>query len=682
MVSIKAQFKSKRLFLGYKQASKTHQCPEPAKTAFMVVAIFLVNTNLSQHHTPPSLERHTRSSYRADIDGLRALAVLLVVLFHAFPQVLPGGFIGVDVFFVISGFLITSILLASLDEQRFSFLDFYARRIRRIFPALILVLAFALLVGWFTFFPDEYRLLGGHTLASASFLQNFNLLSEIGYFDEAADTKPFLHLWSLAIEEQFYLIWPLLLWITYKVKANPMWCIALVGLSSFGLCLYFTSIDPTFAFFSPLTRFWELLIGAALAYYAPYYAPAISARSFTQYGGVLGLLLIGAGLAYLSPASLFPGYLALLPTIGAALIIAAPKHSPINRIIFSNRFMVALGKISYPLYLWHWVLLSLIRITESGEIAPLIRWFAIGVSLILAILTYHLLEKPIQAPRYAKAKTFALILCMLIIAGIGHNIYQRDGLAFRSNAFAKYESTFKDPLLGDQSTLQEGVIKGFTCNSFGPGCEPLNKGKSQLLLWGDSHASMLYEGLKKSLPTNWHLLLISSPGCKPILLTRLQDNPSNCNISNAFATEQLQKFPPHTVLLAQRDEWDPSVSNALYEQLITMGVQKVLYLGKTPEWNAKLPKVIARQSWHHIPKYSQAGLNLKALQLNTIAKQQFESTPQKQYIDLIDFLCNADGCLVYLGDDLQSGISSYDTNHLSPKAAEMVAKQLLIPYIK
>lgn len=618
------------------------------------------------------------SGYRPDIDGLRAVAVILVVLFHTFPQALPGGFIGVDVFFVISGFLITNILLVSLDEQRFSFLDFYARRIRRIFPSLILVLAFALILGWFTFFPDEYRLLGGHTLASASFLQNFNLLSEIGYFDEAADTKPFLHLWSLAIEEQFYLIWPLLLWITYKLKANPMWCIALVGFSSFGLCLYFTSNDPTFAFFSPLTRFWELLVGATLAYYAP----AIQDRQSAGLYSILGVILIASGAWCLQASSPFPGYLALLPTIGGALIIAAPKHSLINRVVFSNRVMVALGKISYPLYLWHWVLLSFIRITESGEVAPLVRWLAIGTSLILAILTYHLLEKPVQAPSYAKPKTIALIIGMLILAGIGYNIYKRDGLAFRSNTFAQYETTFKDPMLGDQSTLQEGVIKGFTCDHYGPSCKPLDKGQSQLLLWGDSHASMLYAGLKKFLPSSWHLLLISSPGCKPILVTQLQDNPSDCNKINAFATEQLQKFPPHTVLLAQRDEWDPSTSNTLYEQLIAMGVQKVLYLGKTPEWNAKLPKVVARQSWHHIPRYSQAGLNLKALQFNTIAKQQFISSPQKQYIDLIDFLCNADGCLVYLGDDLQSGISSYDTNHLSPQVAEMVAKQLLIPYIQ
>jgi len=509
------------------------------------------------------------------------------------------------------------------------------------------------------------------------------LCARVAYFDGPSICKPMFRLWSLWVRGECDRRWPLLLCRNYTLNVNPIWCLALVGLVSFGLCLYFTITDPTWAFFSPITRFWELLMGGALAYYAPAITKR-QARSQNNFSwlSAMGLFLIIGGAGSLNASFAFPGYFALLPTVGAALIIASSAPSPINRALFSTRAMVALGKISYPLYLWHWVLLSFIRITESGEVSSLIRWLAIGASLILATLTYHLLEKPIQAPRYAKAKTSALILGMLIMAGLGHNIYQRDGLAFRSNTFAKYESTFKDPLLGDQSTLQNGIIKGFTCDHYGPSCEPLDKGQSQLLLWGDSHASMLYEGLKKSLPAGWHLLLISSPGCKPALVTQLQDNPSNCNIINAFATEQLQKFPLQTVLLAQRDEWQTSAADLLYEQLIAMGIKKVLYLGKTPEWNAKLHKIVARQSWPHIPQYSQAGLNLKALQLNSIAKQQFQSTPQKQYIDLIDFLCNTDGCLVYFGDDLKTGISSYDTNHLSPQAAEIVAKQLLIPYLQ
>jgi peptidoglycan/LPS O-acetylase OafA/YrhL len=205
--------------------------------------------------------------YRPDIDGLRALAVILVVSFHAFPEWVPGGFIGVDIFFVISGFLISSILLEDLDRSTFSFLDFYSRRILRIFPALILVLSCALLLGWFTLFADEFSLLGKHVYASATFFQNFNLLSEVGYFDEAADTKPLLHLWSLGIEEQFYLIWPFLLWLGYKLKIRPISLIVLLGISSFVINIVFTFNDPGLAFFSPITRFWELLVGASLAYW-------------------------------------------------------------------------------------------------------------------------------------------------------------------------------------------------------------------------------------------------------------------------------------------------------------------------------------------------------------------------------------------------------------------------------
>ena len=188
--------------------------------------------------------------YRPDIDGLRALAVILVVAYHAFPEWVPGGFIGVDIFFVISGFLISSILLEALYTNTFSFLDFYSRRILRLFPSLLLVLSCALLLGWFTLFADEFSLLGKHVYASATFFQNFNLLSEVGYFDEAGITKPLLHLWSLGIEEQFYLIWPFLLWLGYKLKFKLITLIVILGISSFALNIVITFNDPRFAFFS------------------------------------------------------------------------------------------------------------------------------------------------------------------------------------------------------------------------------------------------------------------------------------------------------------------------------------------------------------------------------------------------------------------------------------------------
>lgn len=249
--------------------------------------------------------------YRPDIDGLRALAVILVVAFHAFPEWIPGGFIGVDIFFVISGFLISSILIEGLESNTFSFFNFYSRRILRIFPALLLVLSCALLLGWFNLFADEFSLLGKHIYASTLFFQNFNLLSEVGYFDEAVITKPLLNLWSLGIEEQFYLIWPFLLWLGYKLNIRPITLIVLLGISSFVLSIVMTFNDPRLAFFSPITRFWELLVGASLAYWK-----SLNPNLSLRYPSIFGLGLILVGIFVISDISRFPGFLAALPVMG------------------------------------------------------------------------------------------------------------------------------------------------------------------------------------------------------------------------------------------------------------------------------------------------------------------------------------------------------------------------------
>ena len=211
-------------------------------------------------------EHLTHPQYRADIDGLRAIAVLSVVGFHAFPSWIQGGFIGVDVFFVISGFLISTIIIGNLEKNSFSFIEFYSRRVKRIFPALLLVLIACFVFGWFALFADEYKQLGKHVAGGAGFVLNFLLQNESGYFNNAAETKPLLHLWSLGVEEQFYIIWPLLMWFAWKQHLNMMKIAIAIGGISFVLNIYEVHNDIVAAFFSPQTRFWELMAGSVLAY--------------------------------------------------------------------------------------------------------------------------------------------------------------------------------------------------------------------------------------------------------------------------------------------------------------------------------------------------------------------------------------------------------------------------------
>jgi peptidoglycan/LPS O-acetylase OafA/YrhL len=339
--------------------------------------------------------------YRPEIDGMRAVAVLAVVAFHAFPGKFPGGFIGVDIFFVLSGYLISSIILNDLSSGTFSLADFYSRRIRRIFPALSVVLAFCLAVGWAFLMPDEWRSLTRHVLGGAGFLSNIVLAREAGYFDAAGRTKPLLHLWSLGIEEQFYILWPLTLAFLWRRTSRLLLAILLIVAFSFALNVTFVHRYPTATFYYPLTRIWELLAGAALARITFVYGPV--RRRFTgELLGATGALMVLAALALLNPMKPFPGWWALLPVLGTALAVRAGPESWLNRRLLASRPAVFVGLISYPLYLWHWPLLAYLvllnRFTfhfSSGQLVKG-RVAAVMIAFVLAWATRQFWEKPMR----------------------------------------------------------------------------------------------------------------------------------------------------------------------------------------------------------------------------------------------------------------------------------------------
>ena len=306
-------------------------------------------------------------TYRSDIDGLRAFAVIAVVIYHAFPSLLPGGFIGVDVFFVISGFLISSIIFSELDAQSFKFSNFYARRIKRIFPALIVVLLASFIVGWFLLFENELKQLGDHVSRAALFLSNFILWYETGYFDNAAETKPLLHLWSLGIEEQFYIVWPLMAWLLWRLKDKKMIVIAMLIAVSFTWNIWQAERDLTHDFYSPLTRFWELLAGALVAASINLLKLNTSWQSNANHCATLGATLLLFGVLYINASMKFPGVWACVPVVGATLLISAHTSAWVNRTVLSNPLLVWIGAISYPLYLWHWPILSVARTAAIGR---------------------------------------------------------------------------------------------------------------------------------------------------------------------------------------------------------------------------------------------------------------------------------------------------------------------------
>jgi peptidoglycan/LPS O-acetylase OafA/YrhL len=352
-------------------------------------------------------------AYRRDIDGLRAVAVLSVVAFHAAPGRLPGGFVGVDVFFVISGFLISGIIMSQLGAGRFSFADFYARRILRIFPPLLAVLLCLLVTGTLFFTNDEFRSLGKHVAAGAGFVSNLTLWGESGYFDVAADFKPLLHLWSLGIEEQFYLAWPLLLYLCWRRGGSFGLLTAAIAIPCFLFGVYLVTGHPVAAFYSPLTRFWELLAGCGAA--------LLAGRNFDprlrNLASVAGVAMLIAALMFIDRHKAFPGLWALLPTMGAVLIIAAGPSAKCNAWVLGNPLMVGIGLISYALYLWHWPLLAFPRILNGAEVPQWLRAASVGLALVLSVLSYRFLERPIRASA-ERGKTALILLVLMFAVGL------------------------------------------------------------------------------------------------------------------------------------------------------------------------------------------------------------------------------------------------------------------------
>lgn len=469
----------------------------------------------------PPYPEATKHSYRPDIDGLRAVAVLAVVAFHFFPEWVRGGFIGVDIFFVISGFLISSIIYRELEHHTFSFIDFYSRRVRRIFPALILVLLSCLVLGWYILLADEYKQLGQHVFAGSGFASNLMLWSESGYFDNASETKPLLHLWSLGIEEQFYLIWPLLLWVLYKKKNNFFLIIILIALASFVANIYLVGKNPVADFYSPVTRFWELMIGSIVAYiffYKPKYLMrrekwiSVDMGLLHEVFSCFGLALLAGALFLLSKESAFPGWWALLPALGAAFILLGGRATWVNSRIFSNPFLVWVGLISFPLYLWHWALLSMARIVE-GEV-PTVSWrLAIAaLSIALAWLTFQLIEKPLRFGGYAKVKTIALIVLMVIIGSLGYYVFARDGVGRR---LALPDSTQKLLIRAPEPENDNQRCKNrFPELAKFHYCGITNNSAPTVALIGDSHAYHYYDSFSRVLESN-SLIHVKQSSCLP-----------------------------------------------------------------------------------------------------------------------------------------------------------------------
>jgi peptidoglycan/LPS O-acetylase OafA/YrhL len=654
-----------------------------------------VNEPVRSDNTPQ------RTEYRPDIDGLRALAVLSVIGFHAFPRVVWGGFVGVDIFFVVSGFLISSIIYNALRRDAFSYLEFYVRRIQRIFPALLTVLAACLVAGWFLLLPDEYQQLGRQIAAGAGFASNLLLWSQAGYFDTEAAIKPLLHLWSLGIEEQFYLLWPLLLALLYQRTRHLPLIVSGLLVASFACNVAFVHSHPSATFYLPMARFWELLSGALLAYLmifgrdsaagaaggtASAAAAGQGGRRWQEIWAWSGLVLIAAAVLLIDRERAFPGGWALLPTLGTLLIIVAPE-AWLNRVVLSNRVLVFIGLISYPLYLWHWVLLSILRMRlyEDGAEAPRSqRIAAVALSFMLAWLTYALIEKPIRFGTRTALKPILLLALMGVVGLLGLAVDSSDGAAARYPAairpLAAYqydkERAYYSNLLTVRSCFIDAAELKFA--DIGAQCIDKRDGQKKLLvLWGDSHAASLYPGLRmlQNEKGSFRIAEFTASACPPVVGQPFAKHPT-CKAFNEAVVQKISSLHPDVVLLEGswwwylagsegRDKLDVAALQTTVNRLESQGVRRVVVFGDVPVWQIAQPKVSVKL-WlqtHALPERTRAYLNTASLRADAAVRAAIARTGAV-FVSPIDELCNERGCLLTTDRDKWTPLA-WDAAHLT-----------------
>lgn len=647
-----------------------------------------------------------RTEYKREIDGLRGIAVVAVVLCHANVTGFRGGFVGVDVFFVISGFLITRLILAEQRASTFTLSSFYERRARRILPALFVVLFACLPLAWFSLLPGDMKRFAASLAATAGFASNMLFSMTTGYFSPRSQLEPLQHLWTLGVEEQFYLIFPLLFLIVPSVNRRSrvgVW--ALIGLTSLVGAHRLAASHPSLAFFLMPTRFWELLVGVVIACSQDAHT-AEDAPSAKRTSGVVqqwlsgtGLLMILIAVVAFDQTTPFPDVAATVPAIGAALVILfARPHTTVGKLLGANVF-VKIGLTSYSVYLWHQPLLAFARRRAPLGDGVWLTSGCVALSFALAYLTWRYVETPFRDRRRS---TRAMVFLgsaagSVLFASIGVFGYVSDGDVGQVDAQRR---SFLAYFNNDRPDLpyfsKAGIIEHFRfdCDfydlqAYREGRETMNAREAiatscytatpnsnrVVLLWGDSHAQQFNGALRRTLPPEWSVLQVASSGCQP-RLGASATRSDYCAYSNWFAVETIRSVRPAVVLVAQDDRHDVGAMQSLMAFMLSAGVGKVLFVGPTPHWRVSLPE-IASTLLPHPPRRTMLLGDQTVRLLDARLQRTFPTNDRAAYVSVIDYFCNADGCLLYYGDDLSTGITSNDDGHLTPIAAQHFAEDVL-----
>lgn len=584
--------------------------------------------------------------FREDVNGLRAIAVLAVVLFHFNESWMSGGFVGVDVFFVISGFLMTGIILKGLKTNNFSLLGFYKSRIKRIVPALAVVCLFSLIYGFFFLYDVEFKDAVNQASAAMLFLSNFYFWKTASYFSAGAESKVLLHTWSLAVEWQFYMIYPIVLLAISKALGvkHVMWFILLGFILSLGVSVYASPKWATTSYFLLPTRVWQMLLGG-LAYFINL---KLNENKLNLISAT-GLALIILSCIFISEDDVWPGYLALIPCLGTfAILLGNP-----NFVVLKSKFMQVIGKYSYSIYLWHWVVVYMLyRYTDMDMVSIVVGIF---LSLILGMFSYQLIEQN-GLSRVNKI----IILLTLILSASAYFVQDRSISDTLNNRIVTYYQN-----QDHNSALWEENLctKEETCKQGG------------VFLWGDSHARALHYGFMNADVENFSM--VTGRSCPPSVTFPDYKHSVRiaCNKNNQLALKQIELKKPDTVVLVQRYKHEATDWKGISSKLKEFGVNNIIVLGPVPQYRISLPLLVARK-YMNKEYINKSDMDEGIFESNTFMVQSNAS--EYQYVDLLSQFCSKAGCIFRTEPQDNRKLFNFDAGHLTNEGSEYIVNNFIL----
>lgn len=596
----------------------------------------------------------TLNQYRSDIDGLRFLAIIPVVLYHAEIPGFSGGFVGVDVFFVISGYLITKIILNELQLGEFSIIRFYERRIRRIFPALFSVIAFVCIFSPAALLPSDLRKLPYEIIGALAFIANIVFWKQSGYFEAATEEKPLLHTWSLGVEEQFYIFAPLILWV-FVIYARKLLLPVIFGatITSLMLCVVFTPISPTSAFYLLPFRAWELLVGSFIA------ASALTSSHRLPSHLREGIALIGMALLLYATftydaSTPFPGYVATVPVIGSALIIIYGQGSLVGRIL-SIRPLVFIGLISYSLYLWHW---PLIVFFEDWNLLESLngRLFVVIVSVFFAFISWKFIETPFRntsnwpGPRIFKFTAASSAIIVFVTFGL----YLTNGWPSRFSPEIVAFDASRDDISPERERCHTKSVKDLCRLGTKNGEEP------STILWADSHGVEIAAALAEAgLP----LIQATSSSCPPAIGLHVNNRPK-CHSHNKEVLSYIMSNNIENVILTSYYVGNdhPDFWRGMKETILTLKSAKknVIVIGPAPSFGVNIPSYLSKGNREPMP-------------YKNISPDFYKNIENAPIVSLIDKFCSEGVCSTIV----ENSSILFDDNHISMTAARSIQFKLV-----